>query len=228
MEQSHGDNPLEIDITHTPPLVPTYRGYVQSKADAVFLVEACLHGELIHSCRKPRDGEATISGNIFVWEANSIGIDRWRDGMEWTVREEDGFEVGEAINGSGLMKKTISIPTCGVIHHVVSYYTAGDARTLARPSRSMSVLTARSPPKLHSCETADKMEIIPEPVRERMPQDLLQYILKQKTLADIPTCEREPAKVASEVIPAGPFEIKVYYPVSSSGQTVVFMHLPGG
>jgi hypothetical protein len=27
--------------------------------------------------------------------------------MEWTVREEDGFEVGKAIEGSGLMKKTI-------------------------------------------------------------------------------------------------------------------------
>ena len=33
--------------------------------------------------------------------------------MEWTVREEDGFEVSEAANGSGLMKKTISIPGCG-------------------------------------------------------------------------------------------------------------------
>ncbi len=134
------------------PLVPTYRGYLQSKGDAVYLLQACFGGRLVHSCRGPRDGEVTISGNVFVWEANSTGIDSWRDGMEWTVWEQDGFEVGEAIDGSGLMKKTISIPACRAIHHVVSYYTAGDARTLARPSRSMklspelaSILQVRGP-----------------------------------------------------------------------------------
>jgi Gti1/Pac2 family len=105
------------------PLVPTYRGCLQSKEDAVYLLEACLRGELNHSCRGPHDGEATVSGNIFVWEANISGIDCWRDGMEWTFRQEDGFEVGEAMNGSGLTKKTISIPVNECLHHVVSYYT---------------------------------------------------------------------------------------------------------
>jgi Gti1/Pac2 family len=135
MEQSQGDNPLKIGSNQ--PLVPTYRGCLQSIEDAVYLLEACLRGELFHSCRGPRDGEAAISGNVFVWEANSTGIDRWGDGMEWTVREVDGFEVGEAIDGSGLMKKTTSIPACRCLHHVVSYYTSWDTRTLARPSRSM-------------------------------------------------------------------------------------------
>jgi hypothetical protein len=72
--------------------------------------------------------------------------------MEWAVWEEHGFKVGEATNGSGLMKKTISIPACGGIYHVVSYYTAWDARTLAWPSQNMtlrpelaSVLRARIP-----------------------------------------------------------------------------------
>ena len=69
---------------------------------------------------------------------------------------------------------------------------------------------------------------IPESIRKRMPQDLLQYLLKQTTLADIPVCEQEPADVTFEVIPAGSFKIKAYFPVSSSGKTVVFMHLPGG
>jgi Gti1/Pac2 family len=116
-------------------LVPTYQGCLQSKEDAIYLLKSCLRGKLAHSTRGPRDGEATISGNIFVWEANVTGIDCWGDGMEWTIREEDGFEVGEAIDGSGLMKKTISIPESGRIHHVVSYYTASDARTLRPVAR---------------------------------------------------------------------------------------------
>jgi len=82
----------------------------------------------------PQHGEAAISGNVFVWEANSTGIDRWRDGLEWNVREQDDCEVGEASNCSGLMKKTFSIPACGGVHHVVSYYTARDTPTLHGPS----------------------------------------------------------------------------------------------
>lgn len=69
---------------------------------------------------------------------------------------------------------------------------------------------------------------IPESIRARMPQDLLEYLRKQTTLADIPVCEQEPANVPFEVISAGSFEIKAYFPVSPSGKTVVFMHLPGG
>jgi Gti1/Pac2 family len=126
---------LAADFT----LVPTYQGYLQSKEDAVYLLEACLSGKLVHSCRGPQDGEATISGNIFVWEANITGIDRWRDGMEWTIWEEDGFEVGKAIDDSGLMKKTLNIPAYERIHHVVSYYTACDAQTLARPSKELDL-----------------------------------------------------------------------------------------
>jgi Gti1/Pac2 family len=125
-----------LGVRSDQPLVPTYRGFLQSKEDAVSLVNACLR---VHSCRGPRDGEAAISGNVFVWEANSTGIDRWRDGMEWVVQEKAGFEVCKATNGSGLMKKTISIPACGGVHHVVSYYTAGDTRTLARPSRCLTL-----------------------------------------------------------------------------------------
>jgi hypothetical protein len=76
--QGHSQGPYSDCM----PLVPTYRGCLQSKEDAVYLIEACLCGKLVHSCRGPRDGEATISGNIFVWEANSTGIDCWRDKME--------------------------------------------------------------------------------------------------------------------------------------------------
>jgi hypothetical protein len=107
------------------PLVPTYQGRLESKEDAVYLLEACLQAKLFHARRGPRDGEAAIIGNVFVWEPESAGIDRWRDGMKWTVREEDGFKVGKAIGGSGLMKKEIS--------------EAGDAQTWARPSREVTL-----------------------------------------------------------------------------------------
>ncbi|KAL8902279.1 MAG: hypothetical protein Q9207_004797 [Kuettlingeria erythrocarpa] len=104
------------------PLVPAYRGRLQSKEDAVYIIEACPRGKLVRSCRGPQDGEATITGNVSVWEANFTGIDRRRNGMEWTVWEGDGCEVSEAIDGSGLLKKTSSIPACGKTHHVVSYF----------------------------------------------------------------------------------------------------------
>ncbi len=57
------------------PLMSTYRGYLQSKRDAVYLLQACFGERLVHSCRGSQDEEITISGNVFVWEANSTGID---------------------------------------------------------------------------------------------------------------------------------------------------------
>ena len=54
-------------------LVSTYRGYPQSKEDAVYLLQACFDERLDHSCRGSRDGEVPISGNVFAWEANSTG-----------------------------------------------------------------------------------------------------------------------------------------------------------
>lgn len=106
--------------------MPTYRGGLQNKEDAVYIIEACLRGTLLHPRRGPQDGEATISGNVFVWEANSTGIDRRTDGVEWTVREGDGFEAGEAIDASGILKKRrqsaslpvgVFIPWCPTIRH---------------------------------------------------------------------------------------------------------------
>ncbi len=60
-----------------------------------------------------------------------------------------------------------------------------------------------------------------------MPRDLLKYVREQQAVAEIPICEQEPADVAFKIISAGSFEMKVYFPVSHSGTTVVFMHLPG-
>lgn len=61
-----------------------------------------------------------------------------------------------------------------------------------------------------------------------MPDDLRWYLKEQPSLHDIPICEQEPAHVASEVISTGTGQIKVYYPESSCGNMVVFLHFPGG
>lgn len=71
------------------------------------------------------------------------------------------------------------------------------------------------------------MERLSGSICERMPQDLFQY-MQQNIIADIPVCEQEPADVAVEVLSAGPFEMKAYFPVSHRDKTVVFVHLPGG
>ena len=123
-------------------LISMYQGCLQSKEDAVYLLKSYLQGKLAHSPWGPQDGEATISGNIFIWKTSITDIDCWRDEMEWTIWEEDGFEVSKAINDSGLMKKTISFPESGRIHHVVSYYTTSDAQILqpiARQGVDMAV-----------------------------------------------------------------------------------------
>lgn len=61
---------------------PTYCGFLDSIEDAIYLLEACFQGNFVHLSRGLREGEAAISGNVFVWEANSTGITCWRDGME--------------------------------------------------------------------------------------------------------------------------------------------------
>ena len=54
--------------------------------------------------------------------------------MKWTVLEKNHFEISEASDNSGFMKKTINIPAYGCIHHVVFYYSAW-----VRPSRGIEL-----------------------------------------------------------------------------------------
>ena len=107
-------------------LMPTYQGHLQSVEDACRLVEACLRGDLRHSCRGPQNRGVVVSGNIFVWEAHSTGIDSWRDRVDWIILENKEFEVSVAADGSGLMKKTVGIRACGTTHNVVSYFMVWD------------------------------------------------------------------------------------------------------
>ncbi|TQS33917.1 hypothetical protein Golomagni_05724 [Golovinomyces magnicellulatus] len=69
------------------PLVPTFRGYISTTADALILFEAVIRGELNHVPRRPHDRERQEliqSGNVFVYGENSSGIKRWTDGVSWS------------------------------------------------------------------------------------------------------------------------------------------------
>jgi hypothetical protein len=115
-------------------LVPTFRGYVKNKRDAEYLVLACTSGKLSHTCRQPRDGEAVLSGNVFVWESDSIDSYVWDDGLAWEILEKGERTVSRALNDSELLKAEIDIFDSGHLHHVLSYYMALDAECLVQPS----------------------------------------------------------------------------------------------
>ncbi|KAK5069426.1 hypothetical protein LTR51_008676 [Lithohypha guttulata] len=72
------------------------------------------------------------------------------------------------------------------------------------------------------------MDTLLDSMRERMPEDLYKYLKKQKSIPDITVREKKPANVVVEVIQIGTSQVKVYFPASSSGNMVVFVHFPGG
>lgn len=70
---------------------------------------------------------------------------------------------------------------------------------------------------------------IPESVLCRMPSDLLAIVQKGNRMADVPLYERDPADDAeTEVVSAGSFNMKVYFPPIRWENTVVVVHFPGG
>ncbi len=63
-----------------------------------------------------------------------------------------------------------------------------------------------------------------------MPHHLTEYrpAIEWLTITNVPVSEEDPAEVATEVISLRPFAVKAYFPSSTSGNTLVFLHLPGG
>ena len=87
-------------------LVPTFHGYLQSKADALKLVKACLLGHLRYSCCGPEETTQFTSGDIIVWTTVTTDIDYWYDGNQCTQEPEKDFGVqtGRCI---GIYKKIV-------------------------------------------------------------------------------------------------------------------------
>lgn len=103
-------------------LEPTDHGLLKDKDHALSIVRDCLDGHKYHVRTGPRGPNIAISESIFVWEANSAGIETWKDGLTWATWNEDDFEIGQSTDGSGLMRKTIAFTVFDCVHHVVSYY----------------------------------------------------------------------------------------------------------
>ncbi|SCU94573.1 LAME_0F07998g1_1 [Lachancea meyersii CBS 8951] len=68
-------------------ITPTFRGYVDSPADMLLVLQAVLEGKLTAVPRRPTEIERSqliISGNVFVFVEELSGIRRWTDGLPWS------------------------------------------------------------------------------------------------------------------------------------------------
>ncbi|KAM0200611.1 hypothetical protein ACHAPA_011612 [Fusarium lateritium] len=71
----------------SPPLHPTFHGFVNSTLDASILFEASFAGRCMHVPRRPHDRERQDlikSGNVFIYEEHASGIKRWTDSISWS------------------------------------------------------------------------------------------------------------------------------------------------
>ncbi|KAK5202618.1 Gluconate transport-inducing protein required for gluconate-H+ symport [Exophiala xenobiotica] len=65
-------------------LQSSYFGFVDTHDDAVMLIQACVRGSLQVIKRRPTSSErpsVAQSGQIFIYEEKSSGIQRWTDGL---------------------------------------------------------------------------------------------------------------------------------------------------
>src|SRR5690348_5898474 len=66
---------------------PSYFGFVETRDDAVILIQACLQGRLRFVHRRPTWSEQPFvaqSGHVFIYEETASGIQRWTDGRRWS------------------------------------------------------------------------------------------------------------------------------------------------
>jgi len=70
----------------------TYRGRIQSPADAIILFESCRLGLLPRVCRRlsERERRNIQSGSVFVWDEREAGMRRWTDGKSWSASRVAG------------------------------------------------------------------------------------------------------------------------------------------
>jgi hypothetical protein len=71
----------------TPPLQPTFHGFINTTLDASIVFEGAFAGRCTHVPRRPHDRERQDlikSGNVFIYEEHASGIKRWTDSVSWS------------------------------------------------------------------------------------------------------------------------------------------------
>ena len=128
------------------PLKPTCCSSIDSTNDACVIIEACFQGYLNLVPRRAYPDELLAkSGNVFVYEGHSSGIELWQDNVVWGPAEPlHGFLVYDelkklfsckglsvdyrayTIKVGGLVKKTFTAMIGRVSLHLVAYHTKAD------------------------------------------------------------------------------------------------------
>ena len=189
---------------------PSHKGFVQTEAEAIFLVEACIRGDIQYSGRGPQREEILAGSNTFVLVMSTSYFNTKADGIEWSSPTQDN-DICISIDGSGMMKRTFRIGACGATHFVISYAEQGEYLCFGVVAR--------------------EAKGIPKSIRMRMPEDLLQYVLTLESTTDICTREQAPADVAYQTISEGSIQWRLYFPNSPGMKgdcTTVCAYFPGG
>ena len=145
---------------HPQPLFPTYIGCLETKKDALLLLEGCFRGQLHHSFRGPPTVPLIIrSGSVFIWEQNVSASQHWDDHRSWTILDhvDDFWISSETTTGDGFWKLTLSVLALGRVYHIVSYYCPWDTVTgnLQAPSQDPNLRCMTLRDELASQLTAD-------------------------------------------------------------------------
>ena len=143
--------PISMDMT------PKYHGYLETKEDALTLLEVVLRGSLPQSPQEPRGTGPNIrSGDIFVWvlDLDVAAIKHTSDTFSWTSVDKDGdfFVECDERSTNALWRKTISISVQGYTCHFLSYYNPWDTvkGMLKTPSQDSELRTISLRPDLAS------------------------------------------------------------------------------
>lgn len=157
VDEAYRDPGTSNGILSESSLHPTYRGYVQTKQDALLLLEACISGRLNPLPRPPYENEyhlLTQSGFVFIYDENTIGVKDWNDRIWWdSVHRESDFDLSqEAGKDDGLTRKTLRVLVHEVYYYLVSYYYFHDVSegALLTPSLDPYVRDTQLRPELAS------------------------------------------------------------------------------
>lgn len=100
-----------------------YIGYLNTKKDALLLIEGYLRGDL-PSLRDPQYTASTVrDGSVFIWAQDALAFQSWQDGLLWNPSEPDGefWISSHGIMGDGLLRKSLSVLALGRCYQIESY-----------------------------------------------------------------------------------------------------------